>query len=403
MISIVIPVVRPEKAKNCIEAIKQNAGVTDYEILSEVDENQIGCPEMVKRLVAKSRGEIVVFLGDDTVPKKDFLKNAIDKMASLPDGWGVVGLGDGNNNHAHWMASKKMLPYLEGEFFHTGYHHGYCDDELTDIAAEMGRYTELEGCLFHDHPVNGGEMDEHYTRAYKHEKKRHDLRLYLSRKVERGRPSIAMGFPVVDEKVYLRFMVSFVAMEKPNYTLLIPDYPVGEFPAGIADVRNNLVEQALNERCTHLIMMDTDQLYPPDCVPKLLSHGKPVVGTPVHRRWPPFDPILLRGEPGSFTHVPDAECYSGDLVEVDATGCGCILYDLRTIMDVKYPWFETTKTKDGKTIGEDVGMCAKLRANNVPIYVDTSIEIGHMTTYEIRRETYQLYKKVNGFQYKEAA
>jgi len=192
-------------------------------------------------------------------------------------------------------------------------------------------------------------------------------------------------------------------MEKPDYKLLMPNFPVGSFIGNIADVRNNLVTQALNEYCTHLIMCDTDQVYPADCIRKLIEHNLTVVGTPVHRRYPPFDPILYRGSLGKYLHVPDAECYSGDLVHVDATGTGCILFDLRVFWDMPKPWFEVTKNPDGKTVGEDIGLCAKLREREIPIAVDTSIQIDHLTTYAVNRATYDLFKKINQFQYREAA
>ena len=93
-VSIVIPIIRPESAQRCVEAIKKNAGlpIGQYEIVSGLDTHRVGCPEMVKKLVAKTKNDLVMFLGDDTEPKKDFLKNALEAMESLPDGWGVVGL-----------------------------------------------------------------------------------------------------------------------------------------------------------------------------------------------------------------------------------------------------------------------------------------------------------------------
>ena len=71
-VSIIIPVIRPEKAKRCIDMINANAGIprTDYEILSKVDVDRIGCPNMVKMLTEKARANLVCFLGDDSLPEK---------------------------------------------------------------------------------------------------------------------------------------------------------------------------------------------------------------------------------------------------------------------------------------------------------------------------------------------
>jgi len=135
MISIIIPVIRPEKAARCIEAISKEYKFTcsssveysfdfiaeqcHFEIIAEEDKDHVGCPAMVKKLVDKARGDTIMFLGDDTIPQPGFLRSAIIAMDKLPDGWGVVGLntqddrpGVGFNDHAHWMASKKMLKHI---------------------------------------------------------------------------------------------------------------------------------------------------------------------------------------------------------------------------------------------------------------------------------------------------
>lgn len=148
LISIIIPVIRPDKAARCCNAIIENSGIprSQYEIVTEEDKDRIGAPRMVKKLTDESTGDLVCFLGDDTIPQKDFLKNALEAMATLPDGWGLVGFDDNIRLRgqikaaAHWLGNKKLLPLLDGCFFHTGYKHCWCDNELTIRAAELGRY-----------------------------------------------------------------------------------------------------------------------------------------------------------------------------------------------------------------------------------------------------------------------
>lgn len=167
-VSIIIPIIRPEKAERCIKLIKKNAGFDDYEIISEEDTERIGCPKMVKRLVEKSNGELVCFLGDDCLPDKGFLYYAIQAMDAM--GWGLVGLNDmtGRTIPCHWLASKKLLPHLDGEFFYTGYSHNCCDVELWERCLELRRYDYCkESIVMHDHfLLTGGEPDEHNIRAY---------------------------------------------------------------------------------------------------------------------------------------------------------------------------------------------------------------------------------------------
>jgi GT2 family glycosyltransferase len=286
-------------------------------------------------------------------------------------------------------------------FFHTDYQHCFCDMELTDIAVEAGHFVFCDkAVLTHNHPIFTGEKpDGDYERVYSSGYLEHDQRTYWRRKLERYGFKLGIGFPLIDKQVPVDFMISFLTLEKPDYTLLIPKFAVGDFARDIAAVRNNIVEQALDSGCSHLLMLDTDQVYRSvDMIPKMIGHGLPVVGAPVHRRYPPFDRILYRGEIGKYQYVPDEEVYSGNLLEIDATGTGCILFMMHIFNNMAYPWFRVGVDEEtGKTIGEDIGFCYKIRQQGISIHCDTSIEIGHMTNFEVTRNTYELFKKLTGF------
>ena len=187
MISIIVPFIRPERIKELVATITLNAGIFDYEIEIEEDIERIGCPKMVKRLVEKSNGNLICFLGDDVIPQPDFLKNALKAMQTLPDGWGLVGLNDqhqnGNKLATHWLADKRLLPLLGGEFFHTGYFHTKCDRELTLRCQQAGRYVWAKDAIIeHRHPsFCHVPADEDYKRVYSKEYLEHDKRLFWAR------------------------------------------------------------------------------------------------------------------------------------------------------------------------------------------------------------------------------
>lgn len=197
--SIIIPVIRPQNIPNLKRLIKKNAGVPrkQYEILIEEDKERIGAPKMVKKLTEESKHSLVMFLGDDCLPQPDFLKNALIAMDSLLGKWGLVGLNDMQrpSDHAptHWLAHKKLLEHC-GEFFHTGYIHQYCDNELFLWAIMLGQYIRADNAkIFHDHPgfkdknksfnenVNESN-DKDLKRVYKYEVQEHDRRLFEQRK-----------------------------------------------------------------------------------------------------------------------------------------------------------------------------------------------------------------------------
>ena len=124
MISVIVPVIKPEKAERCFAAIKEHASMP-YELVTAVDEQRVGCPEMVKHLTKQAKNDWVMFLGDDTIPQKGFMEEAWNKTDVFPEARGMVGLNDQHQNGdivaTHWLCHKAMLMHTGGEFFHTGY------------------------------------------------------------------------------------------------------------------------------------------------------------------------------------------------------------------------------------------------------------------------------------------
>lgn len=190
-VSICIPYIRKKKFKRCVKLIRANAGYQNYEILSFYDRHRIGCPLGLKKLVDRSTGDAVCFIGDDCLPEPGFLKHAVEDMKKITDGWGLVGLNDmtGRTLPTHWLAHKKLLPYLGGEFFHTGYTHCCCDVELLERVQELGRFIYSEhSIVLHDHPMiqyqnrPKAETDKDYARVYSKEVWGRDRALFALRK-----------------------------------------------------------------------------------------------------------------------------------------------------------------------------------------------------------------------------
>ena len=404
-VSIIIPIIREDKAERCIEAIKAGAGSAVYEIVTGVDTEKDGCPVMIDRLVERTHFNQVMFLGDDTIPEPGFLQAASDAMGTLPDKWGVVGLAtEGGNDAAHWLADKRILRHIEGgKFAPLAYAHCWWDNELQDIAREQDRWTFAEDAkVKHDHPINNDNKgwDDGYIRAYSYDHQKKDLDTYIRRTRIRRRQAqaekhdgvrLAICFPLTDLKVYSHFMFSFLKLKIPyTYDLLFPN-----FPGQIDAIRNDLVRQALTLGCTHILMLDTDQIYEDEnMIPTLINHDLPVVGVKVHRRYEPYDPILLRGEVGAFIGVPDDEIKAGGLIKVDATGCGCLMINTEILLDMPEPWFELKTGDIGQPIGEDISFCMQLKERGIDVMVDCDINILHLMTWAVGWNQYQIYKAI---------
>jgi len=138
--------------------------------------------------------------------------------------------------------------------------------------------------------------------------------------------------------------------------------------------------------------MDTDQCYHPRTITQLLSHKLPVVGALVHRRYPVFDPLMMKGELGKYQTITEWE--PGSLVEVSATGTGCLMFDMQVFRDMPCPWFRS-RTHNGMAVGEDIGFCSDLKAAGYKIFVDTSVPAGHLSQMQITESWWRLYRKIN--------
>lgn len=196
---------------------------------------------------------------------------------------------------------------------------------------------------------------------------------------------LGIGLPLSFPTIPSAFFDSFIVMDKPPYIYLRSS------TGPIYQLRNGLVTEAIESGCTHLIMMDTDQVYHKDTITRLLSHRLPVVGCLVYRRYPPFDPLMLKGTINEYQTIDGWEPNS--LIEVDATGTGCLMFDMEVFRTMPGPWFKFRES-NGKPVGEDIGFCHDLREAGYRIFVDTSIPAGHLSQMIINEGTWKLYNHV---------
>jgi len=202
---------------------------------------------------------------------------------------------------------------------------------------------------------------------------------------------LGIGIPLTWPYVPSGFFDTFITMQKPDFS-----YIPGRGGSGsIDELRNKIVSDALELGCSHLWMIDADMKYHPMTILRLLEHGLPVVGGLCYRRYPPFDPLLLKGTINEYQLIEKWE--EDELVEVDATGTGCLLFHMNIFRKIPPPWFEFRPIPDqekGGVIGEDIGFCHKLREAGYRIFVDTSIPSGHLTMFEVTDNAFRIFRKL---------
>lgn len=139
----------------------------------------------------------------------------------------------------------------------------------------------------------------------------------------------------------------------------------------IAENRNYLAVRAIKGEYNYLMMVDDDMAFPPDTLEKLLSYNKDIVGVNSHP---------TAGE--SLTYEPikgEGNSDIGSLMECNKVGTGIILIKTEIFNKIPRPWFSFKTSELGNTLnGEDWMFCLKAREAGYKVWVNKTLEIGHV-------------------------
>ena len=150
----------------------------------------------------------------------------------------------------------------------------------------------------------------------------------------------------------------------------------------IMQLRHTLVEKALIEfQATHLLFVDSDQVFPANAVHRLARPRKAVIGANIVTRKLPMVPCALGFDLKKLWTRPE----STGLEEVASVGTGLCLVNTKVFADLDVPYFESYFSREANVfVGEDVDFCNKLRAKGHRIFVDHDLlkEIGHLGEFD---------------------
>ncbi len=196
----------------------------------------------------------------------------------------------------------------------------------------------------------------------------------LREKIMIGVPGFA-GIQPEAQEAFMR-MVFRCGRDLPQYDFAVQIITKSEqFRA-----RNRLVDMALAADCTYLLMLDDDMIVPHDLISRLMAHGKDIVGALYWQRGGSFHPVIMRrtdlpqgGFHSTFYAPNDDIIMQQGLHEVDIIGGGCMLFKVDIFRQITPPYFWWEHT-----LGTDIAICTRFKEAGVPIFVDTSIELGHI-------------------------
>jgi len=184
-----------------------------------------------------------------------------------------------------------------------------------------------------------------------------------------------------------------VAMEGKTPLDTILTYQSGP---NISTARNKICADFLTRPTPWLLMVDTDMVFAPDALDRLVAVAdpveRPIVGALCYSQndgaADPYPTMyeLTQKESGELAFARPAGWAEDTCVKVSATGAACLLMHRdalelvrKTSKDPAAPWFrESAVGAPLSLMGEDMTFCLRAGAAGIPVHVHTGVQVGHM-------------------------
>jgi hypothetical protein len=157
----------------------------------------------------------------------------------------------------------------------------------------------------------------------------------------------------------------------------------------VAMQRQQLVDEALETSCTHILWIDSDMKFPSDTIAQLLSADKSIVAGNYSTRVEPFRPVAFKSSANL-----DSRVYGGNgLEKVYAVGSGLMLVKREVYESIPRPHYSVSWNNDYTSlVGEDIYFCDKAAKHGHDVYVDhkLSLQLAHVGSraYTIKGDCY---------------
>ena len=198
---------------------------------------------------------------------------------------------------------------------------------------------------------------------------------------------ILIAVPCMD-MVSARFAQSLATLQRPCDTAVA--FQIGSL---VYESRNKLVQQAIKFESDFVLWLDSDMIFPPDTLMRLMKHmedGKDIVSGLYFRRVLPFAPVLYKDLKRGGGWSPYDDYPRNSVFEIAGCGFGCVLVRSDVFFDTanQEGWFSPMDH-----FGEDLSFCIRAREAGYKIYCDSTIKCGHMGYAIVDEGAYMATKK----------
>lgn len=174
-------------------------------------------------------------------------------------------------------------------------------------------------------------------------------------------------------------LAKLIQYSQSNGIDVVPHFCMGTL---IVNQRDQLANMTIEAGSSHALWLDSDMMFPPDTVARLLSHDTDIVaGNYVTRQYP--------HKTVAYSKLHDWRSYlindtASDLIEVAAVGMGCMMVKTAVMQQMKKPLFQTVWIEASQDhMGEDFYFCQQAKALGYKILIDTvlSDKLSHLGTF----------------------
>lgn len=195
-----------------------------------------------------------------------------------------------------------------------------------------------------------------------------------------------VAVPCMDQ-VQTTFVQSLLELKRPGEVKFA--FIMGSL---IYDARNTLALRAIQEDSDYVLWLDSDMVFKPDLLERMLADDKDIVSGLFFRRRPPFSPCLYktlradRDDPHKNAHELLKDYPRDELFEVEGVGLAAVL--------VKTDVLRAIALREGTIFapllgyGEDLSFCIRARDAGYSVWCDSRIKVGHTASMVVDESTY---------------
>jgi len=193
--------------------------------------------------------------------------------------------------------------------------------------------------------------------------------------------SVSILVPTKDT-VYSHFSYSLSNLIKVSTQMGVDTHLFFDSSTILINQRENLIDNSIEMGTEWCLWLDSDMMFPPTTLLRLLSHKEDIVACNYMKRSFPSKSV-------AFTDTTDWESWvplehSNNLEVVEAVGMGCVLMRTNVFKQLTKPYFEYTYQSETQDwIGEDFTLFKKLNDLGYKVKIDMNLsnQVYHIGTF----------------------